>query len=73
MRTKRDCTRCEYLPKCLEVTAQRLVDGYTCNDWHKTSDHDLAAREQVIQEFGPAALRFALPPEQHSAKTRRRK
>lgn len=74
MKRKKECAICAHLSTCKEVTEQQVLHGHSCQDWHLAGAEELSAREQIIEEFGSEALRYALPTKQPiSAKLRSRR
>lgn len=54
----RDCSSCERLNECTEVTEQRILDNYVCDMWLRASDAELDARADITHDLGLWALRY---------------
>lgn len=71
------CSNCAHLKKCRIVTEKLLRMGFRCEQYSPTSDAELDAREEIIDDFGPMALRYEVPsskvPSAPKIKPRRRK
>lgn len=70
---RKSCVTCKHLSSCEEVSAPRLNEGYSCSVWTLAEEEERKARDSIIREFGPSALRFALPQSQVSANARARR
>jgi hypothetical protein len=55
------CSNCEYLRKCSMTTERLLRMGFSCSQHKLTSDAELDAREDLIDDFGLWALRYEVP------------
>ena len=52
------CTTCRQLENCSRVTEEMLAKGDSCSDWSGAPCLVSDARNKIIEDMGPWALRF---------------
>jgi uncharacterized Fe-S cluster protein YjdI len=56
-----NCSSCEHLSDCKEAQGHKEdLDRHCCRSWRQAEEPERKARDKVIQEFGPGALRYML-------------
>ena len=60
MKAKRACTSCSLLKECKVVTETMLIEGDYCNDWEPVSEAQQRARDTIMRNLGPGALRYGV-------------
>jgi hypothetical protein len=74
---EQECSNCLHLKKCNITTERLLRMGFRCEQYAPTSDAELDAREDLIDDFGLWALRYEVPsvkqPRAPKIKPRRRR
>lgn len=71
------CTNCKWLRDCHIVTERLLRMGFRCDRYTSVPDTEFNAREDIVDDFGPWALRYEVESLKrrsvHSKIIRRRK
>ena len=74
MTTVKSCVTCQRATTaCDVVDVEKLETGYYCPLWESACDTDIAARTQIVRDFGPWALGCGIPRLQKSAGRRFRR
>lgn len=61
MKIEQECSNCKHLNRC-DLTTERLLRmKFVCENYASTSDTELDAREELIDDFGRWALRYEVP------------
>lgn len=52
------CSNCKWLKNCHTVTERLLRMGFRCDNYSPVPDTEFDAREDIVDDFGPWALRY---------------
>ena len=55
-----ECLNCELMGDCAETDAQKTRENYYCERWKAAPNAVVAARGQILQDFGDQGLQSIL-------------
>lgn len=58
--TPYECLNCSYMGDCKETSEEKAREKYSCDKWSPAQDAVVAARNQILQDYGVQGLQSIL-------------